>query len=128
MQICIKIFQNGDFMRLKELREERNLTQNEIAKAINVSQTNIGRWEKGLNEPTATGLIALAKYFNCSIDFLLECEDDIETTEIKTNLSYREQKLLRFFNLLEDDEKDKIIEDCEYFANKHIKTNQQRRA
>jgi len=115
-------------MRLKELREERNLTQNEIAKAINVSQTNIGRWEKGLNEPTATGLIALAKYFNCSIDYILECEDEAESQTIKTNLSYREQKLLKSFNLLDNDEKDKIIEDCEYFANKHTKTNQQRRA
>ena len=33
-------------MRLKELRTEKNLTQEEVAKEIGTSQTNIGRWEK----------------------------------------------------------------------------------
>ena len=113
-------------MRLKELREERKLTQNEIAKAINVSQTNIGRWEKGLNEPTASYITALAKYFGCTIEYLLECEEETKTQKIETTLSYREQKLLRAFNQLEDDEKDKIIDDCEYFANKRTKIKKER--
>lgn len=58
-------------MRLKELREERHLTQNDIAKEIKTSQTNIGRWEKELNEPAASFLIRLADFFQCSIDYLL---------------------------------------------------------
>ena len=52
-------------MRLKELREERHLTQNDIAKEIKTSQTNIGRWEKELNEPAASFLIRLADFFQC---------------------------------------------------------------
>lgn len=63
-------------MRLKELREEKNLTQNDIAKAINTSRPNIGRWEKGENEPSSSAVIALAQFFNVSADYLLGLEDD----------------------------------------------------
>ena len=114
-------------MRLKELREEKNLTQLDIAKAIDTSQPNIGRWEKGLNEPSYAQLVKLAKFFNVSIDYLVGREDDYVKPQVESTLSYREQKLLRAFSQLDDDEKDKIIEDCEYFANKHTKINQQQK-
>ena len=71
-------------MRLKELREERHLTQNDIAKEIKTSQTNIGRWEKELNEPAASFLIRLADFFQCSTDYLLGREDDFGNITIKT--------------------------------------------
>lgn len=116
-------------MRLKELREERNITQNEIAKAIKTSQTNIGRWEKGLNEPSATHIISLCNFFKCSADYLLGRENDFGIVNIENNHTPKEQKLLKVFNLLDNDEQEKIIEDCEYFANKHtIKNTSQRRA
>ena len=65
-------------MRLLELREERNLTQADVANAINTSITNIGRWEKGLNEPTANYLIQLADYFDVSLDYLVGRTDNPE--------------------------------------------------
>lgn len=71
-------------MRLKELREERHLTQNDIAKEIKTSQTNIGRWEKELNEPAASFLIRLADFFQCSTDYLLGREDDLGNITIHT--------------------------------------------
>ena len=71
-------------MRLKELREERHLTQNDIAKEIKTSQTNIGRGEKELNEPAASFLIRLADFFQCSTDYLLGREDDLGNITIHT--------------------------------------------
>lgn len=62
--------------RIKELRLESGLTQSQVAKAINTSQRNIGRWENGENEPTASFLVALADFFNVSIDYLLCRKDD----------------------------------------------------
>ena len=70
-------------MRLLELREERNLTQTDVANAIKTSRTNIGRWEKGLNEPTANYLVLLANYFDVSIDYLLGLEDDAEIKPVE---------------------------------------------
>jgi transcriptional regulator with XRE-family HTH domain len=90
-------------MRLKELREEKNLSQNEVAQAIQTSQTNIGRWEKGLNEPSANYIIKLANYFECSTDYLLDREDDFGNITIKNAapaLSDEERRLVELYRSL----------------------------
>lgn len=107
-------------MRLKELREEKNLTQNDIALAINTSRTNIGRWEKGLNEPASSHLIMLANYFECSIDYLLGREDDFGNVNISTapNLTKEENELLEDFRSLPRPEKAQASEYVHYLADR----------
>ena len=56
---------------LKILRKEKNLTQPQLAKALNVSNGMISFWENGIYEPTASNIIAVAKFFDISIDELL---------------------------------------------------------
>ncbi len=60
---------------LKLLRQEKNLGQVELAKAIGVSKGIISLWENGLREPNMSSLIALSKYFCVSIDYLVGLED-----------------------------------------------------
>ena len=62
-------------IRLKELRSEKQVGQTELAKAIGVSNGTISLWENGLREPTLTNLLALAKYFKVSLDYLVGLED-----------------------------------------------------
>lgn len=57
--------------RLKELREEKGVSQMELSKATGLSQSAIARWELNKTEPTASALITLAKYFDESVDYLL---------------------------------------------------------
>ncbi len=64
-------YQNKFKDNLKELRSERNLGQVELAKAVGVSKGVISLWENGLREPGMYSLIALAKFFNISIDELV---------------------------------------------------------
>ena len=61
--------------RLKELREEKELSQVELAKAINISAACINRWEKNLRTPNADSIIALAKFFGVTTDYLLGLKD-----------------------------------------------------
>ena len=72
-------------MRIKELREEMNFSQDYIAKAVGTSQRNISRWEKGENEPSYKQLIILADFFNCSIDYLVGRADDFGVVTIAPN-------------------------------------------
>lgn len=65
------VYQNKFKDNLKELRQEKNLGQVELAKAIGVSKGVISLWENGLREPTMRSLIILAKFFNISIDELV---------------------------------------------------------
>lgn len=65
------VYQNKFKDNLKELRQEKNLGQVELAKAIGVSKGVISLCENGLREPTMYSLIVLAKFFNVSIDELV---------------------------------------------------------
>lgn len=61
--------------RLKELRLENKLSQQELGKILYVSKMGISHWEKGNSEPNISQLITLAKLFNVSIDYLVGLED-----------------------------------------------------
>lgn len=61
--------------RLKELREEKNLSQMELATATGISQSAIARWELEKTEPAASALIILSKFFEESVDSILGLED-----------------------------------------------------
>lgn len=58
-------------MSLKEKRTIRGLTQENLAKAMNVSQASVAMWETGKAKPTADNLLKLAEVLDCSIDELL---------------------------------------------------------
>ena len=55
---------------IRELRQENNLTQKELAEKIGYSKAIIGFWENEKNEPTISALVMLSKVFNVSIDYL----------------------------------------------------------
>ncbi|MCM1368471.1 MAG: helix-turn-helix transcriptional regulator [Roseburia sp.] len=57
--------------RIRELRNERGLSQKALAKQIGVSQKAIDYWERHVNEPKASYVVALADFFQVSADFLL---------------------------------------------------------
>lgn len=58
-----------------ELRKQNKISQSALAKEIGVTQKAIDFWEKGVNEPKASYIISLAKYFGVSADYLLGIEE-----------------------------------------------------
>lgn len=60
---------------LKKYRQENGLTQEELAKKINTSRSNIANYENGKNMPSIDTLEKLSKVFNCSIEYLLGKSD-----------------------------------------------------
>ena len=61
--------------RLKELRLERGLGQVQLAKELDVGKSVVSLWELGKCEPTLSKLIAMARFFGVSIDYLAGLED-----------------------------------------------------
>ena len=57
--------------RVKDLRLDRDLTQKEVADAIGISQRKYSYFETGDHQLTASFVIALAKYYNTSTDYIL---------------------------------------------------------
>lgn len=58
----------------KSLRLEMGIGQVELAKNLGVSKAVISLWENGLREPSMSSLIAIAKFFKVSIDYLVGIE------------------------------------------------------
>ncbi len=63
--------------RLKYLREEKGVTQKEVAKSCDITTTCICNLENGLRNPTGSTLLALANFFNVSTDYLIGRTDDL---------------------------------------------------
>ena len=56
--------------RLKELRQDKKLTQVDLALKIGVGKSIVSLWEKNECEPTLSKLIVIADYFGVTIDYL----------------------------------------------------------
>lgn len=61
--------------RLQELMKEFNLTQVQLSIDTNIPQPTIARWLANICKPTIENFISLAKYFKCSIDYLVGLVD-----------------------------------------------------
>ena len=57
-------------LRIKELREEYQMTQKELAQKISNVQRNVSNWENGTSEPDCQTILMIAEMFDVSIDEL----------------------------------------------------------
>ena len=75
---------------LKELRKERNMTQQQLAEQLNVSTRTVSRWETGTNMPDISVLVELADFYDVSIPEIIDGErksgkmdEEIKETALK---------------------------------------------
>ena len=64
------------YRRIRDLREDKDLTQTQLAKEVNVSQRTYSYYENGERTIPPEILIALAKFYNVSVDYILELSDN----------------------------------------------------
>ena len=64
------------YERLRGLREDRDLSQNDMAKRLNIAQTTYSDYELGKTNIPVAALKKLALFFDTSIDYLLELTDN----------------------------------------------------
>ncbi|MBQ7637605.1 MAG: helix-turn-helix domain-containing protein [Clostridia bacterium] len=78
---------NGFGLRLKKLRKNAGMTQNELADILAKSGSAVRMWELGTNEPDISTLVKLSSIFDCSLDYLL-CRDALLGKEgaVRTNI------------------------------------------
>lgn len=57
--------------RIKQLREQAGYSQAQLAKRLDVTRSSVNAWEMGLSMPTTQYVVALAKFFHVSADYLL---------------------------------------------------------
>jgi transcriptional regulator with XRE-family HTH domain len=95
--------------RLKELRKEKNLTQEDLAKILEISRSTIAGYETERKEPDYETLKKIADFFNVSIDYLLGRTDVRSPLDKITKAVLDDPELLEFWNTLKDREDLKLL-------------------
>lgn len=67
--------------KIKQLRKDNNMTQENLAEKLNVSRQTISRWETNIAIPDANNIVAISKVFNITTDELLDYK--VETIKKK---------------------------------------------
>ena len=73
------------FKRLKDLREDNDLIQKQVAQVLGISQQYYSEYEKGNRTIPISHLITLAKYYGTSIDYMVGLTDDKNINNKKTS-------------------------------------------
>lgn len=104
---------NSNFKNtLKDLRLEKGIKQKDVAKNCDISPQCVSQLELGTRNPTGTTLVALANFFNCSIDYLMGRSDDYEkscysSTKISSS---KETECLKIFQELSTDFQNHLLD------------------
>jgi len=69
------------YQHIRDLREDSDLTQQQVAEMLHVSQATYSRYESGVLDIPSSALIALAKYYQTSVDYLLDLTNDPTPTK-----------------------------------------------
>ena len=64
------------YRRIRDLREDNDLTQAQVAEYLSMKQPQYNRYERGLRDIPSDILIALAKLYNTSTDYILGLKDE----------------------------------------------------
>lgn len=69
--------------KIKKIREDNNLTQDEMAERIYVTRQAISKWERGINYPSLDVIRLICKQFGVSMNYLLEAGEENKSKEYK---------------------------------------------
>ena len=69
------------YKNLRNIREDRDIKQKDVAKVLNVSQNTYSQYETGIISLTAEVLIKLSDFYGVSIDYLLDRTDNPQTNK-----------------------------------------------
>lgn len=106
--------------RIRELRKEYGLKQEELAAKINVSQQTISRIENEENSLPADTLTDLAKYFQVSVDYILFLTDYRKTTEYTIEFNHTMEQnfyLCQLYDRLDHTKQELLMRLAEELAN-----------
>lgn len=82
--------------KIKELRDQAGISQAQLAKKLDVTRSSVNAWEMGLSTPTTQYIVALAKLFHVSADYILGTEAD-RSISLR---GYTEEEVTLVLNLL----------------------------
>jgi len=105
--------------RIRQLREEKNLSQRALANLIGASNKAVNFWEAGKVEPSAKFICALADVFECTADYLLGREDDLGNVNVMRELTDDEKLWLSLYSKLNKKQTEQALDFVNYLCNRN---------
>ena len=105
----IKPLEVNKMLNLKDIREEKNLQQKEIAKRLNRTPACISSWETGKTEPSIEDLVKLADLLDVSLDYLLNRTDENNVVVEIRDHSPIYKKMISLFDKLTLEDRNQVI-------------------
>jgi transcriptional regulator with XRE-family HTH domain len=96
--------------RLKELRQRRGYSQEELAKLIGTTQRQVSKYEIGENQPTSSVIVAFANTLDTTTDYLLGRTDDNPSLNTGAELTETEKKIIKFYRRLDSRDQNLIVQ------------------
>ncbi len=107
---------------LKELRNKRNVTQEELASSLSVKQQTVGKWENGITVPRQPMLIKIADYFHVSVNDLIYGESNLSqppaVPAATPSLTPQDRELLHKYHTLTPDHQQDIDHQLDFLYDK----------
>ena len=97
---------------LKELRESHSLTQDQLAKQIDVSRSTIAGYENRSRQPDYDKLISISRYFHVTVDYLLTGENNFEFSALplpKPDERILDRKVIKAYHRLGFESKQDVL-------------------
>lgn len=101
--------------RLRELRNSRKMTQQELADALKLSKSSVNMYERGQREPSLDTQELIADYFNVDMDYLLGISNEPRKSGLIPQappLTKDEKQLLDYFRGFNDEGQDKLLNEA----------------
>ena len=95
------------YQRIKDLREDEDLRQEDIAKKLNMHKTTYCRYEQGISTPPLDIAVLIANYYKVSLDYIAGLTNDKGGLHKNTTA---EQDILRKYNELSDIRKGRVLQ------------------
>ncbi len=108
-------------LRLEELRKNKGISQETLAKELNMTQQRISAYEKGKREPDIETLKLFADYFHCTIDYIAG-KSDIRNPEELKNIQFANAGGLDTKGL-DDDDLEELQRQIDYIKKMKEKNN-----
>lgn len=102
--------------RIKQLRQEKNILQSDLAEILKVRQNTISNWETGRNEPDQQALYELSRFFDVSIDYILGNSDIKKepTPEEWNSLTDVQKQIIALMDKMSPEQQDELLRQAEY--------------
>lgn len=103
--------------RLRDIREDKDLKQTEVAKAIHITNKVLSSYERNVSLPTIDTFIDLCNYYHVSADYILQTDYQASSSGSRTNarpqnaavqLTVEQRRVLYYYNRLDEENRDAI--------------------